>query len=452
MDRSLGEDERHPLAGEAGRGALARLYEHPHGPRFSHQCGDRLGLDGLSRVRAYAATLSAPDWRPGEPPEWVTRFAAACLADVPFYRARGGDPAALGSIPPCERSDLAREPWRFVPDGLPLQDLIVYTSAGTTTGSPLDVLSSPETSSLTLPLLERALALHGVRLEGGSGRASIVLVCAQRKTYTYASLSSYLGGAAFLKLNLDPRDWPDPADRARFLDELDPEVYTGDPVSFLWLARLPLNRRPKALISTAMALLPGHRALLERRFGCPVLDVYSLNECGPVAVARDGLFAVLPPDLYVEVLDDRGDPCPPGVRGEVTLTGGRNPYLPLLRYRTADYAELTLHGGGPALAGLQGRAPVVFRNRAGDAVNNIDVAAALKPLALAEYSLVQDRDGALCLTARGAETQDAGVRQALLPLFGPDQPLTLEERDDVPSGKLMPFRCELDWDPADAVR
>jgi len=34
-----------------------------------------------------------------------------------------------------------------------------------------------------------------------------------------------------------------------------------------------------------MTLLPGLRQRLERRFGCPVLDIYSMNEAGPVAVA-----------------------------------------------------------------------------------------------------------------------------------------------------------------------
>ncbi len=33
-----------------------------------------------------------------------------------------------------------------------------------------------------------------------------------------------------------------------------------------------------------MALLPGLRRRLEERFACPVADLYSMNEAGPVAV------------------------------------------------------------------------------------------------------------------------------------------------------------------------
>ena len=69
-------------------------------------------------------------------------------------------------------------------------------------------------------------------LEGGPGRVAIALVCAQSFTYTYASISSYLGGAGFVKVNLNPLDWRDPADRAAFLDDCAPAIYSGDPSPF----------------------------------------------------------------------------------------------------------------------------------------------------------------------------------------------------------------------------
>ena len=65
-------------------------------------------------------------------------------------------------------------------------------------------------------------------------------------------------------------------------------------------------------------------------YGVPVVDLYALTEAGIVAVGTDGEFEILPHDLYVEVLDEHDQPCPPGVRGEVALTGGRNPFCPLL--------------------------------------------------------------------------------------------------------------------------
>src|SRR5262249_35169116 len=163
----------------------------------------------------------------------------------------------------------------------------------------LDILSHPVVSSQYLPLMEAALALHGIALEGGSDRVSLLLVCAQKKTFTYASISAYLGEAGFAKINLNPAEWRDPDDRAKLLDACSPEVYSGDPIAFAALLELPLQTRPKALLSTAMTLLPGFRQQLEDRFGCPVLDLYSLNESGPVAVSTEQGFAILPHDLYV---------------------------------------------------------------------------------------------------------------------------------------------------------
>ena len=57
-------------------------------------------------------------------------------------RARRGvpppqDAAAFTALPTCERGDLNRDFVSFVPDGEPLDDLIVYETAGTT-GHPVD--------------------------------------------------------------------------------------------------------------------------------------------------------------------------------------------------------------------------------------------------------------------------------------------------------------------------
>ena len=45
------------------------------------------------------------------------------------------------------------------------------------------------------------------------------------------------------------------------------------------------------------------------------------------------------------------------VRGEITLTGGFNFCLPLLRYRTGDYGSLAMTTEGLVIQGLEGRRP-----------------------------------------------------------------------------------------------
>src|SRR5690606_4407217 len=98
------------------------------------------------------------------------------------------------------------------------------------------------------------------------------------------------------------------------------------------------------------------------------------------------------PRLYVEVLSPSGKPLPLGERGEITVTGGFNFCLPLLRYRTGDYASLRLTPKGLALCSLEGRPPVRFRTTRGDWINNVDVTHAMADFALAQFGLHQQSE------------------------------------------------------------
>jgi phenylacetate-CoA ligase len=484
LDRRLTESERFPLITETGQRLLRRLQEHPRAPRYNHQCGDRLTAAGRARVQAFEVSLATDParWAPEHPPTWLADFVDFCLRDVPLYRRYGARPADFTALPTTDRADLSRAPWAFVPDSQPLDELILYATSGTT-GHAINIYAHPESSVKYLPLLRAALAARGLTLAGGEGRVAIVLACFQKSTYTYAALAGYLDNAGFLKINLNPADWRGPADRAIFLDDCAPEVFTGDPISFAELAALPLRHRPKALISTSMHLTAGLRQRLQDRFECPVLDVYAMGEAGPMAVevgrwgegemgsegagaqgsretegqprgkaeARVAIsnlqlpiptYQFLQPHLYVEILDPDGAPCPPGERGEITLTGGFNPFLPLLRYRTNDYAALEFAGDQPRLVGLEGRPPVVFRAPDGRAINNIDVTHALRPLALPQYSLHQTTSGALEMHIRANAVAPALVRETLLTLFGPDQPLTLTEIETF-GDKLRQYTSDL---------
>jgi phenylacetate-CoA ligase len=439
----LSDDDRFPLIGAAGRGLLHRLREHPSAPRYNLRCGDRLTGEGLARVRAFEQELfRAPaGWPPGPPPPWVTRLAAFCLSEVPIYRRRGGTAEAFAAIPPVGREELLREPWSFVPDGQPLDGLMNYYTSGTS-GHRIEVLSHPEAAAKRLPLYRKALARHGATLEGGEGRVAIAFVCSQATTLTYASLSAYLGGGGVVKINLNPADWSRPQDRVEFLEDCRPELVTGDPLSLLDLAELPVALRPRALLSSAMALLPPVRDRLEERFGCPVVDVYSTCESGPIGVATADGFEVLPHDLYLEILREDGTVAGPGERGEIAVTVGRNPFLPLLRYRTGDWATLSLAGSAPVLRGFEGRAPVVFRGTDVGRINNIDVTTVLRNFPVTRFSVHQGGDGALTVLTSGAAFSSDAFEAALRRLFGDEQRISLGELP-ADGRKVIPYSTDL---------
>jgi phenylacetate-CoA ligase len=421
------DDDRYPLLSEHGRTMLQFLREHPCAPILRNQSGNKLTAEDLDAVLRFDREVAAgPAWGAGERPGWLDEHVRRCLAQVPRYRAYGRSAAPLDELPAIDRSDLSRDIAAFVPDDLPIDRLIQFSTSGTS-GHPLLVPSHPVVAASYLPLYRVALRRHGVELRHGRGQVGVVLVGFQRQCFTYVSVTPQMDDSGLAKLNLHPADWRDPDDRARYLDALDPEIYTGDPVAFAELARLPLQTRPRALVSTSMALLPATRRMLEQRFGCPVVDIYSLNEAGPVAFAEPGddhgdgdgdhrEWSLLQPRMFVELLDGEGRPVATGERGEITLTGGINPWLPLLRYRTGDTAMMAVRGRELRLVGLSGRQPVRFRAADGSWLNNIEVTHALGRFALSQWTLHQHGDGRLELRTAGGDP--SALRAALADLFG----------------------------------
>lgn len=421
------EQERYPTLTDAGRAMLTFLREHPNAPIYRNISGNHLTADEVEQVRAFEreAQTAPVGWQPGGHPIWLDDFAQRCFTDVPFYRAYGARPRFFEDIPTLTRADLSRNYPYLVPDGLPLDRLIGFLTTGTS-GHALQIASYPPVAASYLAFFKRALARVGITLTHGRGQVGVALVGWQKKCWTYVSVTPTMDESGLAKINLHPNDWRDPADRAKYLDALNAEVYTGDPISFAELATLPLTTRPKAMLSTSMALLPGMKRDLERHFGCPVIDMYSMNETGPIAAGEPTGHALLQPRLFVEILGADGAPLPPGARGEITLTGGFNPYLPLLRYRTGDFAALRFDGIQPMLVGLEGRPPTLYQTTSGEWINNIDVTHALQPFALPQFALHQFADGAVRFRARFGMADQSQVKAALLALFGSDQRITIE--------------------------
>ncbi|MES2657026.1 MAG: capsule biosynthesis protein CapK [Verrucomicrobiota bacterium] len=413
--------DRYPLLGDAGRRMLDFLREHPNAPIYRNHSGNRLDASDLAHVRREEAAVLTADtgWPRGGQPVWLADFVSECRKHVPHY-ANHGATARFEDLPTISRADLGRDITAFVPDSVSLDRLINFQTSGTT-GHPLLIASHPRVAAGYLAYHKRALRRFCVTLTAGRGEVGVVLIGHQLTCFTYVSVTPSMDEAGLAKINLHPADWHDPADRATYLAALAPEVIAGDPLSFTELLDIAPDLRPKALLSTSMTLLPGLREELSTAFACPVLDLYSLNEAGPVAVfdpALDG-HVLLQPRLYVEILDPAGRSVPAGERGEVTLTGGFNFCLPLLRYRTGDFASLDFVRGEPVLCGLEGRAFVRFRRPDGVWLNNIDVTHALRPLPLARFALHQRADGNFEFAVEGPAVAMAEAREALARLFGP---------------------------------
>lgn len=425
MESDLTDEQRYPTLSVKGRQMLQRLREHPHAPLYRNQSGNRLMPDEVQRARAFEDAVQAAriDWTQELPPEWLADFAAQTFREVPHYRALGSVPASFDDIAPVSRANLSADIAAFVADSAPLDRMINFRTSGTS-GHPLLLASHPVVAASYLAFHKRALKRFGITLLAGAGDVGVVLLGMQRKCFTYVSVTPTMNEAGLAKINLHPDDWRAPADRALYLDDLQPEVLAGDPISFTELLTVGMRWKPRALLCTSMALLPGLRARLESAFECPVLDLYSMNEAGPIAVFDPavGGHVLLQNHMFVEVLDENDQRVPEGERGEVTLTGGFNFCLPLLRYRTGDFASLDFSGPEPVLRGFSGRPPVRYRNADGEWLNNIEVTHAFRDLALPQWSMHQAADGTITLLHSGGASAENDIWSILHRLFG-DLPL-----------------------------
>jgi phenylacetate-CoA ligase len=401
------DEERYPTLTDAGRALLQRMREHPAAPLFRNRSGNRLLADEVSALRGYERRIAtAPiGWVPGQPPAWVRTFVDDVYAGVPYYRRRER-PANFQDIETVGRGDLSADIAAFVPDTVGLERMINFQTTGTT-GHPLVLPSHPIVAGRYLAFHKRALARFGVQPSHGEGQVGVMLLGFQRKCFTYVSVTPTMDESGLAKINLHPGDWRDPDDRGKYIDAMRPEVIAGDPISFSALLAFSLEHRPRALISVSMALSPALRTALEERFACPVLDIYSMNEAGPLGVYDAGLegHLLLQPDMYVETVDARGCGVPEGEAGEITLTGGFNFCLPLLRYRTGDHGVLADTPAGPVIRRLHGRKPVRFLTAQGNWINNIDLTHALAALPLSRYAVHQAADGEVTLHLAPRELQ-----------------------------------------------
>ncbi|TPX05533.1 CoF synthetase [Schumannella luteola] len=423
---ALSDAERWPGLTATARTRLEAVLAHPAAPLWRHRVGHRLDAAAVERARA---ELPVDNWLPAH---------LEVVRELPAYRGLRGRLHALDDFPLISRAELAADIGGFVPRDADLSRLVQGSSSGST-GAALRLPDDVEDVARTFWLVRRLLAGLGVDWQPDPRRLALALVVHQRQAFTYVSpvpgFTAERGGGSggsggdadgqtlMARLNLDPRDWPT-ADRVVFLRGHDPQLISGNPSSLATLLEPETAAvlHPLAIVSGALHLTPALRAALESRFAVPVLDLYGLHETRPIAWrADDGPFRVLDTRVLVETVDAAGRPAG-DARGELVVTAGSNPLLPLARYRTGDHGRLVERDGRPAIADLEGREHVEFVTAGGHAINTVDLTQYLQDAGALAWSLVQRADGTVRARIAGGDADRATRRiRALL-----GQPVELE--------------------------
>jgi len=110
-----------------------------------------------------------------------------------------------------------------------------------------------------------------------------------------------------------------------------------DPVHGAWFAlhceRHGLNFPALRFILTSYEYTSVvHRAIMERVFGVPVINLYGSSETGHLLIEHEGVMRPSPETAMLESTSVDGI-------GELLVTTLTNPYLPLVRYEIGDYVE-----------------------------------------------------------------------------------------------------------------
>ena len=190
-----------------------------------------------------------------------------------------------------------------------------------------------------------------------------------------------------------------------------PTFLDVDPVHGAWLA-LHCERHGLRFPSLRFILTSYeytsvvHRAIMERVFGVPVINLYGSSETGHLLIETENQTALPSTQTATLELVDRDDR---GV-GQFLVTTHTNPYLPLLRYAIGDYAE-------QADAGyiVHGRVRDALRRTDGSVATTRQVDALFADLGdIAHYQLRQQADGRLELFLMPVQAGDELTASAAL--------------------------------------
>ena len=280
----------------------------------------------------------------------ILRLAAQAPIYQEWWRERGFDPSqvshitpeTLVKIPPMPKDLLRSRPRDFVPAGSSMRSVHPMQTSGST-GTPLTIFYTPRFHHVK-EAAEEARFRNWAGVSYNMPRAMIggrVIVPVTQKAppfwrYNLAERQVYLSAFHIAPANV--RDY------LRALEFGKPRWMTGYASGTYFLARLFAESgieppAMQAVLTSSDELTPEMRHVISQVYRCRVWNAWGLLEnCGLASECEHGRLHVSPDVGIVEILDAQGNPCPPGVEGEITCTGLHNEHQPLVRYQVGDLA------------------------------------------------------------------------------------------------------------------
>ena len=406
------------------------------------------------------AHLESTQWLPPEElrraallqAQSVLRFAArgsrhyrATLAGIDLARPLTED--TWRKIPLLSRRDLQRSAADITCSDIPAQHgSVAWTQTSGSTGEPVRVSSTGLTRLFHGLFALRDHAWHERDL---AGRLAAIRYTQKKGVKSAAApdgLRAPSWGSAgdglfrtgpFGLLEIDT----DVPAQMRWLLDFDPDyllTYPNNLAALLEHTARHGERPPrlKAVRTLGESVSPDLRRACQDTWGAPVVDMYTTEEVGYVALQcpKHEHLHVQSEGVIVEVLDDTGAPAAPGELGRVVVTALHNLSMPLIRYDIGDLGELgppcDCGRGLPVLRRVVGRSRGLFTLPSGErrwplvgfarfrevapAIRQFQIVQETRNLITARFTvdapLTADEEGALTEVIRAALRHPFAVR------------------------------------------
>jgi len=371
-----------------------------------------------------------------------------------LFRRSGIDPQGirtpedLRSLPLLEKDAVRRNPEAFVDGRLNRPRLhVAYTSG--TTGTPLRLYFSPEYEALEEAFVARQWDWAGLSMRDRRVRLRGDLILPAGESSSRPWLMNYADHE--LRMSSYHLDEHTVRSYVARINDFGPRAIIAYPSSAALLAALvgeeKLECRIPLVFTSSESLSSAQRELIQRQLGARVFDHYGLTE-GVVAIqeCESGVLHGIPEYGIIELIPSEIT----GMSGlcEIVATGFTNDAMPLLRYRTGDYARIVQGATCTCGRGFQVVEEVLGRNddfvvtASGALAGRLDHV--LKGLSdIVEAQILQEADGSIRVfvvpgeryTANLRETIAANVRQRVGEL-----PVAVLEVGAIPRGINGKFR------------
>jgi phenylacetate-CoA ligase len=214
--------------------------------------------------------------------------------------------------------------------------------------------------------------------------------------------------------------------------------------------------RLRAVQNTSEPMPPELRQAVADTFGCSVYDKYGMRETNIVSHEspdHDGML-VQAENVFIEIVDASGAPCPVGTPGRVVVTTLNNRSMPLIRYETSDLASLLPASAAspfPRMSHVAGRLQDLIVTPAGDQIDAYLFSYLLMRFPEVHwFQVVQDEIDHLVLriyAPQGLTESTVGeIRERIRHHTGAPFRIDVERREEMPDSATGKFRltvCEI---------